>query len=218
MKSFDLLTAIHVYEHLPEPKENFACGTAALKENGLALIQLPDPMSQPTDLYVADHCHHFSPATLDRSLEASGLHALKEQNSPIRGEITRAYRKSSIAEGPNVLPSDNRKIHAALSRGEEALLDLQTKGEPCVIFGCGSLGILISQVLRGQVTVFVDDDSATHGTTIAGLPVRSPSELKSNQATVVVAVQPTSSMKVAKQCESLGHQVIVPYLPALDMS
>ena len=216
--SFDLLTLIHVYEHLPVPKENLSDGADALKSDGTALIQLPDPQIQPTDLYVSDHCHHFSPRTLDLSLATCGMIPLKEQMSPVHGEITRVYRKSLSA--PPSKPSSPdfaalEKVRLALVHGEETLLALKSSGKPCVIYGCGSLGILISEVLRGQATAFIDDDPGTHGLKIQGLPVIPLSANKDRATTIVIASQPGSSAKLMNKCNQSGFSSIAPYLPAI---
>ena len=88
-------------------------GLAALKREGTVLIEVPDPVSAPTDLYVIDHCHHYLPSALDRSLALSGLVPTGDELSGlIAGETTRVYKRSAAKVTPSKkIQRRSNKLH-----------------------------------------------------------------------------------------------------------
>ena len=61
---FDLVTLIHVLEHIPNPRGLLAELCDKLKCGGLLVIQVPAYMRNPFDLLIADHITHFSKTML----------------------------------------------------------------------------------------------------------------------------------------------------------
>lgn len=210
---FDLLMLIHTYEHLEDPTLALQPGLAALKPGGTAFIQVPDPVGQPTDLYVIDHFSHFSPGTLDRSLAKSGLAPIEPTTSILGGEMTGLYRPGTAPGGEVFSEERCAAVRAALTDGEAALLDLKKSGAPCAVFGAGIIGTFVAKVLDGQCRGFVDDNPALHGKTLAGLPVQ-PLKDVPRELTLVVAMPPSATAAVATKCRAAGYRTIEAYLPA----
>src|SRR4029079_7408218 len=73
---FDIITLIHVLEHLPYPKQWLETLHQYLTPNGVIIIQLPDPKQNPFNLLVADHCSHFLISDVVKIVEQAGYKVL----------------------------------------------------------------------------------------------------------------------------------------------
>lgn len=79
--SFDVVTLWHVFEHLPDPKRSIDNIRSALLENGLLVMELPNIGSLEAlrggvkwkYLIPHEHLCHYTPDTITRLLETSGL-------------------------------------------------------------------------------------------------------------------------------------------------
>ena len=215
--AFDVVSLIHVLEHLAVPTRQLSAPAGALKEGGALLVQVPDLAAQPTDVYIMDHRSHFNAATLRRALEAFGFGS-GEITSLIGGELTALFR----GRGPSIIATGERRsmgereedafdrVRRVLSSGEEALLGLREAGERCVIFGAGLWGTLVGAFLGERVEAFWDDDPSLHGTRLLGIPVAAV-PASSDGRTVVVAVPPTAAGRVARRCRAGAFRTVVPF-------
>jgi FlaA1/EpsC-like NDP-sugar epimerase len=101
-------------------------------------------------------------------------------------------------------------VKSSLDRGEDILLRLKADKTPCLIFGAGFLGSLVAAELEGQVQGFVDDNEMMYTDTWTGLPIHCLLDVRS-KTTIVVAVPPSSAVRVAERCRAQGHSVEVPF-------
>lgn len=214
-EAFDWLTLIHVYEHLKDPNADLAPGLAALKPAGSVLIQVPDPIPQPTDFYVIDHYSHFSARSLLISLARSGLAPAAPIEAVLAGEFTALLRRGVLANEllpPKPAEEEFEALRSALENGEEVLVRLRASGKRCAIYGAGLVGTLLAQLLEGCVDYFVDDNEAVHGSKLNGIPVIAPSKLDKTLP-VVISVPPTAVDAVRGKCRALGLDGLAVFLP-----
>lgn len=211
-RRYDVVTLIHVAEHLSRVADDMKHGTEALKEQGSVLVQVPDVATQPTDLYVADHFSHFRKATLVRAMLGARFELVEPVTSILPGELTGLFRAATV-DGTAISSQDDyvySLVKSSLDRGEDILLRLKAEKTPCLVFGAGFLGSLVAAVLEGQVQGFVDDNERMHGDTWAGLPIQGLLDVPS-RTTIVVAVPPSAAVRVADGCRDQGHSVEVPF-------
>lgn len=213
--SFDLLTLIHVFEHLKDPVEGIALGLQALKVGGKVLIQVPDIRTQPTDLYVMDHHSHFSPRGIDRAMARAGFRRALRDEAVVAGEQTALFERGLAAGAGrgNPVPRAQAKIRSALVSGERALLQFKASGKPCVVYGTMMLAALVGSVLGDRVTAAVDDNPALQGRRWMGVDVL-PFDRLPPKTTVAIAVQPSAARLAAGKCRKNGHVPKVFFLPA----
>ena len=69
---FDLVSMIHVLEHIPRPAAFLARLLPKLVPGGLLVVELPHHVANPFELLIADHCTHFAAATAAAVLERPG--------------------------------------------------------------------------------------------------------------------------------------------------
>lgn len=214
-EAFDLLTLIHVFEHLSDPAQGIALGLQALKAGGKVLIQVPDIRRHPTDLYVMDHHSHFSPYGIDRAMARAGLRRAARDETVVAGEQTALFERGrgSNAGPRRPAPQAQDKIRAALEEGERRLIEFKASGKPCVVYGTMLLAALVGSVLGDRVTAAVDDDRALWGRRWMGVEVSSLDGLPPG-STVAIAVPPSAARLVAARCREKGHYPRVFFLPA----
>src|SRR5690606_38916269 len=70
---FNLITMVHVLEHIPSPHTFLRRVINKLEPAGLLLIEVPDHHSNPFDLLIADHCSHFTSGAMRQTLSRAGL-------------------------------------------------------------------------------------------------------------------------------------------------
>lgn len=209
---FNLLTLVHVAEHLDPLAGALRPGLEALVDSGAIFIQVPDIANQPTDLYVMDHCSHFFPETLDAMMAHVGLRNIHPVTRILSGELTAVYEKSTSVHNQkyNKLNIQNSTT-SSLKNGEEILLDLQKKPGPYIVYGAGLLGSLVLSVLKNNVIAYVDDSPSLQGKKISGIPVYSLNQISTKQGTLVVAVPPSAARRVEDRCKKQGYNVLAPF-------
>ena len=70
---FDLISMVHVLEHIVDPATYLRKLTSLLRADGLLLIEVPNLRRNPYDLTIFDHCSHFTASSLRRLLLQAGL-------------------------------------------------------------------------------------------------------------------------------------------------
>ena len=209
--AFDLVTLVHVAEHLMDVAVDLAPALRALAPGGRVCIQVPYTETQPTDLYVMDHRMHASPIGLDRALARAGLAPVRPTESILPGELTGLYARADIATiAPNPLSAKTAvAIRGRTMIAEQRLLWVKRSGAPVVVFGAGLIGAHVARVLGDQVTCFADDNEETRGELLLGLRVRAPADLPRSR--IVLAVPPSAAPRVAARCRDAGHDVVSPF-------
>ena len=90
---FDMVSMIHVLEHIPEPAAFLARLLPKLVPGGLLVVELPHHVANPFELLIADHCTHFAAATATALLERAGLEVLSVAENWVPKELTVVARK-----------------------------------------------------------------------------------------------------------------------------
>jgi SAM-dependent methyltransferase len=206
--AFDLLTLVHVFEHLVDPGADLAAGLRALRPGGHVVIQVPDADTQPTDLYIADHRSHFRPETLDLAMANIGLAPVRPVTRMLGGELTGIYRVGEAPQPP--APRAAQPIVDVLARGEAVLQSLVAAGNPIRVYGAGLLGGLVISTLGPLVVGAIDDDPAVQRAPFRGCDVVA-SDAVPRGTEVVVAVPPSAASRVEARCHALGLRPHTPY-------
>ncbi len=210
---FEAASLVHVLEHIPHPGpflEEIAC---KLNPQGLLIVDLPDYQLNPFDLVIADHCTHFTEASLVRLLAAHGFAVAKVTSHWIPKERVALSRPGR----PDLLPElDLVETEAAARRAiqfmgnlVEAALALRKKATgPMGIFGTSIAGSWLHEAIGGNFDFWVDEDRNRVSRDYLGKPVYLPQDAPAGD--VLLAVSPTLAGLLAKKFRELPTRFHVP--------
>jgi hypothetical protein len=213
---FDLVTLVHVVEHLQLPGDLLPA-VASMKADGHGFLTVPDVADHPTDVYVADHRHHFTVATLRSALLGVGCAMVAPPSTILRGEISLAFRRQnldhSVATEQGLGLGD--AIARTLSSAEDKLMKARRSGRPIGVVGAGMLGALVARFLKETVQVFVDDNPSLQGSLQDGVRVTDMGGWdqvnRTGRGLLVLAVPPSAQAKVAERLRGQGREVVEPF-------
>lgn len=202
----DAIVLVHALEHFPEPRLALARLRNSLRPGGRLLVLVPDHAANPFDLVVADHCTHFSAASLRRELTLAGfgVEALAE-GTAIAKELAVLARRGEQA--PAARTEASLGIAEARQRAEQAvgflaavLAQARTAAQagPVGIFGTSIGGVWLAARLGAGAAFFVDEDPARVGRALMGLPVLAPGQVAPG-ATVVLPLAPVVAKAVVER-------------------
>jgi len=174
---FDLITLLHVLEHIPEPVAFLATLRQKLTPDGLLLIQVPAFMDNPYDLLVVDHASHFMPATLTQLAARAGFAPIAPADYWIAKEISLLLQP--VAEPPiNPDPPMIPQVVAGVGRRVKWLTDIaqiarEIAGTQLLgVFGTATGGTWLGGIT--DVDFFVDEDTLKAGHTHLDRPIYAP--------------------------------------------
>lgn len=183
---FDIITMIHVIEHIPSPQMVLASLGKKLAPDGLLVIEAPDYKKNPFDLIIADHCTHFCKKTIAGLLEKAGYEIVYIATDWIPKEISVVARKTGKTVKQSRQEIVVRSHPAALCIDWlEAVLETAckcSKTSPFGIFGTSIAAAWIFTELNGHVDFFVDEDSHCIAGGCLSRPVYLPREVPAGSA------------------------------------
>ena len=92
--TFNLITMIHVLEHIPTPGDFLAGLWDKLEHGGLLVVEIPNYLQNPFDLLIADHCTHFTVATATELIQSAGYEVISVATDWVPKESTVVARKT----------------------------------------------------------------------------------------------------------------------------
>jgi len=155
-RRFDVVSMVHVLEHIPTPLGALAQASRLLKDDGILLVQVPDLEETIFDTVIFDHVFHFSTVTvLDLLRRAFSRCIVPDRKLP--NEITVLAGKDGrrIAQAgtfsPALQPID-------LSRVSRLVAFLTRESTPMAVFGVAPTGTFCGALLGQRLECFVDED------------------------------------------------------------
>lgn len=205
---FDMISMIHVVEHLVSPDDTLRALGDRLTPGGLLFAQMPYFIDNPFDLLVFDHCSHFTPHSIAYLLRRCGFRLLACTTDWIHKEISVVATYNGTTERQDDPPTDEAPIVGAhlhwLTRVIEHARDHADRGK-LGVFGTSTPGSWLTCALADEVTYFVDEDTHRIGKRHMNKPVLAPNSARPG-TTVYVALPPAQAARVA--------QKVRPQLPA----
>ena len=177
--SYDIVTMIHMLEHIPGPVEYLSRLRDRLKPGGLLVIEVPNYLQNPFDLLVADHSSHFTIRTAAELIRKAGYQLTAAATDWVPKELTIVARKAKPHEDtcesiePDPFDATTKTVQwlketVAAARGRAA------NGQ-FGIFGTSIAATWLYAEIGDVVGFFVDEDPSRVGKTFMGRSVYHPS-------------------------------------------
>ncbi|NER34650.1 MAG: class I SAM-dependent methyltransferase [Oscillatoria sp. SIO1A7] len=165
-KDFQVISLIHVFEHLDKPIEELLALKQCLHDDGLLLIQVPSYELHPFDLTVYDHGCFFSIETLTFTLKNAGFEVVQITSSVIHKEITAVCKKAIVNSGVVPKNTSEQLVESSLMYLDRILSEAieHSKLSPINIFGT-SIGAtwLTGNLERDKIRCYLDEDLSRVG-------------------------------------------------------
>lgn len=209
--SFDVISLIHVLEHIPFPGPVLQTLRQKLNPGGLLIVDLPDHQLNPLDLIVADHCTHFTGPSLQHYLARHGLRVELMTGEWIPKE--RVALACADQVGPLApLDLETTERHARQAIGFLTSLlskarSLRAQGR-LGIFGTSIAGTWLHGALNGDFDFWVEEDPHRTGRPYLGKPVYTPRDAPAE--TILLAVSPTLAGLLQKNFVGLPGTYLLP--------
>lgn len=156
-RRFDLISMVHVLEHVPSPLRALEQVDRLLKDDGVLLVQVPDLEETVFDVVIFDHVCHFSESTL-LALLGKVFPRCAMPHAKISNEIT-------ALAGRNARRLEQRR-HATvpparidLSKVSKVTDLLSGTSERMAVFGIAPAGTFCGALLGDRLQCFVDEDT-----------------------------------------------------------
>lgn len=213
---FNLITLLHVIEHLSEPVKILKNLRAKLDPGGFMIVQTTDLQQNPFDLLVIDHCSHFSKKSLARIMTLAGFEVIRIEDSWIPKELSLLAR---VTEDKSISLSDagsddyyntaNKSLNWLEGVVEHARRT--AKGNNFGIFGTAIAGTWLAMAVGSSVSFFVDEDPHRNNKYHMELPVLKPDQVPKGSS-VYLAFPPAITKKIHQRLSRTFRSVnfIVP--------
>ena len=179
---YDLVVLIGVLEHIADPVRFLRSVRACLRQDGMAMISVPNFLHNPADLLTYDHLTRFTPDSLRRGIECAGLRGGLEKGGERVPMWILAHAGPTIA--PVVQPIEQQtalrqaRIAADWIGGSLDVFDRigkeLSRNRRLAVYGTGTIAIAASKLTRlsqGQIICFIDDNALLHGSTRLERPI-----------------------------------------------
>lgn len=188
---FDLVTMVHVLEHVIDPVP-FLRSLAPRLDGGL-LVEVPDHARNPFDLLIADHCTHFTARSLVETARRAGYLATSVATDWIAKELSLVVSVAS-AEGVVEQTQEEAGTPEVVARQLRWLSSLaawatdQVERTDAGLFGTSIAATWLAATLDDRVGFYVDEDPSRAGRPFRGRPVLHPRDVP--EGATVLVIQP----------------------------
>lgn len=227
--TFDVITMIHVLEHIVDPVDVLATLRSKLGPGGLLLIEVPHHPANAFELLIADHRSHFTADSLVRALTAAGYEIVSVAEDWIPKELSvvaRAaardaipHKSPSASEGMTAIPSSSAATAAtARERISGSLAWLRATADhlrrlgadgPVGLFGTSIAGTWLAAEAGDAVAFFVDEDPNRVGRMYLGKPVYAPADVPAGSR-VFVGLPPAVAAGICSRLARPGVTFLPP--------
>lgn len=216
--SFDLITLLHVLEHVPEPLEYLRRLVGRLAPGGRLVIECPDLAQNPFDIVIADHASHFTRDTLVALVRAAGYEVEFVESTWVTKELSIVARPPSRSRAAVPPGLETREVCLGAI---EWLMELRSEATQAIqrvpFSATGIFGTSIAACWLQSETLcasyHVDEDVERIGRQFLGNRIVSPASV-AHGSVILVPLDPHIARAVAARCERPGVTYVLP--PEMD--
>lgn len=154
-KYFDIICAIHVFEHIIDLHSFLDTVKQSLKSTGILILQIPDICTNLYDLFIIDHVSHFSREVVYK--------VLKKHFDLVCFPKSQIYKEITIVATNNKLDFDfdNSLISVTISKNKiDKLTNFKIKkNQKLAVFGTSPAGLFCASTIDFNIEYFLDENS-----------------------------------------------------------
>lgn len=187
-EKYDLITLIHVLEHLSNPQDYLKKIKNLLSSKGVLLIQVPNFRENPFDLLIADHIVHYNLNTLELLVSRIGGKIIYYSQDLVPKEITICIffgdvRKNELRE---LFQPENTSTNFAIVNkyidGLKKFINIVTteskNAKSLGVFGTSIAATWVfSELFQSGIDFFVEEDPNRVGKEIFNVPIIIPEKV-----------------------------------------
>ena len=214
---FNIISMIHVLEHVVNPKKFLLNIRNKLYDNGLIIIEIPDIHQNPFDFLIIDHCTHFNIETLKSLIEETGFEIIDITSKKVPKELTLIAKKTSLktrkTSAAHILHEIEYTKNALswLNATLKKAQNIAKKGK-FGLFGTSIAANWLFGNLKDVVQFFVDEDPYRIGKTNMGLPIYHPHEVP-KRSSVFIALPSGLAENIKKRMNTSKEVKFDGYTP-----
>lgn len=206
-EQFDLITLVHVLEHVWQVESLLLALKSKLSATGKIIFQVPNIDENEWDFAIYDHVSHFSKATLSQ-LILKYFPFVYWPKKQIDKELTVVASLTELSQCSNL---DNNQINASktfavhkkciahFESNERHLLDIKQQAVNYVaVLGTGPSASYAGCLLGSKMSCWLDEDKAKIGQLFCGYPVKSLSAIAKDEL-IVLPYPEVQSSRIKKR-------------------
>lgn len=209
-QAFDIITAIHCFEHIFDYESFFGEIENISKGSTKLLLQMPDVAASPFDIAIADHAAHFSKATLATCL--GNYRKDFSVTSFINKELTAFTGDEKINDGKYPSASSREDYIRALDVQVDYLKHLLDKIDTkhmseFGVYGTTIAGAWLTGIFSDHIAFYVDDDPLKQGKKFYGKDIIAPEEV-AGQVKIVMPFTPPVMQAILQRHPNLVQSAV----------
>lgn len=215
--AFDVLTIMHVLEHVPRPIEAVRQMRDALKEGGILFVEVPNTLDVNMfyDVLLFEHLYHFQPETLAWLLQREGFEIVAHEQATAYGAQRVIARKRTnrgaepawplvrMAEGRDAWHRLWHSMNDLAEQGAARAAD----GRRVAVFGAGMTAatwLVYTALHTARILGLFDESPWKIGRMLFARPIHALSDLRALAPdTVLLATMPNSQALVARKLAAI---------------
>jgi len=212
-QAYDLITLVHVLEHVNEPIELLNDLSKLLTEDGKILLQIPNALINPFDFIIADHLSHFNLPNIINLIQKSNLELLNYSVEVILKEITLLLGKKLKEVNKIEIPTLNDKLELPKDfiYYYENIIDRLRPEQGIIIYGTSIGALWLTSVVEQKgfkVSAYLDEDENRVGNNINSVKIMHPKDFNLlEQVIVLIPLAPILAAEILKKYPKLKPNI-----------
>lgn len=203
---FDLISLIHVLEHIENPISFLRELRAKLLADGLLFVELPSYESNPFELLIVDHATHYSLERARWVMGQAGFSALVSSDAWVSKEISLLGHLGKFGSfALNDFPDGAEAAISWLQFVAQEAHRARSEAGSFGIFGTSIAATWLTAELGSSPDFFVDEDINRIGRTHLGSPICAPWEVPPDSVVFVAQPEPVAR----RICDRLAGSTVI---------
>ena len=181
-RNFDLISGIHVFEHIIEQNDFLKDIKTLLKDDGILLLQVPYIDKNLFDIFIIDHISHFNYNSLYNTL-IKHFNYISFSVSQIDKEITVIASNSNLKDKNKEISIKRIEYEAIIKQLIDKLHSLDNSD--IAIFGTTPPALFCAQFFNMKIKYFIDENKNKCSKKLYSKSIISPEEVDKNTKILV---------------------------------